>query len=384
MSGRAALYMLLCLVGLTGTTSCSLAPQEFEYPPIFQIKGRLEDRPAEHQDDDEMLEIGDDPNVNRDLYYVVLSWYVFISNGLTEEPWAIANQTEVIVSESPEFNVALTDQPPYEAFLPAGQGRILQLPADGRLAIGFLTVFRPADSGIAFSWRVDGDQGALCPYEDKLIVWWDGPPLDGEDIGINGGRLNRGLNILDISVDNENQETYELNDASGTLVLPTCGWESTVALRSCGLSGNRGVATYLPGFDGYPMEPPSAPFECFACGSFYEVPNQCSRVLDVLCRECASITVHAYPDEIPEYWPCAQPEDECESGEQFCGLGFRYECIDERWVFQALCTDPCCEDNCMPMDERPSNRVANELNRQRTAEIFTDESSDDDNREADD
>ncbi|MEE2788192.1 MAG: hypothetical protein VX589_12690, partial [Myxococcota bacterium] len=223
MLTRLLLIGLLGSFGLVSTPGCSLAPGVFEHPPIFQIMGRLSPSLNEtDEEDDEQLPPDEDENTNRDLYYVVLSWYLFISNGLTEAPWAVANQTEVVLSENPEFVLPLTDQPPDEAFLPTGQGRILQLPAEGRMAIGFLTVFRPTNDSMEFSWQADEDGGALCPFEEILIVWWDGPELDGQDIGINGGRLKRGLNLLDISVDNQNQETYQLDDAASTIRMPTC------------------------------------------------------------------------------------------------------------------------------------------------------------------
>ena len=232
--------------------------------------------------------------------------------------------------------------------MPAGQGRILQLPAEGQMAIGFLTVFRPAYEGMEFSWRADQDGATLCPYEDKLIIWWDGPEISGEEIGIDSGRLVRGLNILDISVDNENQETYSLLDAKSPITVPSCLGESSGALRSCGIPGDRGVSTLLPGFDDYPTEAPAVEFSCFGCGSFYEIPNQCSRVLDVLCRECYSTTVHVYPDEVPSFWPCVEPKGACESGvDEYCGLGRKYACRDEGWVLVAQCEDTCCEDNCV-------------------------------------
>ncbi|MEE2788020.1 MAG: hypothetical protein VX589_11825, partial [Myxococcota bacterium] len=146
-------------------------------------------------------------------------------------------------------------------------------------------------------------------------------------------------------------------DAASTIRMPTCIRQSQAALRSCGIPGDRGVMTLLPGFDGYPTEAPEIDYECFACGAFYEIPNQCSRVLDVLCRECYSTTVHAYPDEVPDFWPCAYPTDQCEDDAEVCGLGFKYTCIDEVWVLEARCEDPCCESDCIPADEAFSSEL---------------------------
>ena len=94
---------------------CALAPSVFEHPPIFQIEGIIDDAP-------ESSEPNDASESDEDVYYVVLSWYLFIANGLTEAPWDIADQTEVVVSEGREFVIALNHQPPRGCILARRSG----------------------------------------------------------------------------------------------------------------------------------------------------------------------------------------------------------------------------------------------------------------------
>ena len=105
--------ILIGLLALIWFKGCALAPAVFEHPPIFKIEG---DIALGMQSDD--VDLDDEQGVEQSdpkVYYVVLSWYLFVANGLTESPWALAGQTEVVLSEGTKFTVELIDEPPEES-----------------------------------------------------------------------------------------------------------------------------------------------------------------------------------------------------------------------------------------------------------------------------
>ena len=116
---------LILMVFLVG---CSLAPSEIDPPPIFELNGRVTLEESE-------------VDVNQDTVQILLalSWYVFTTNSLDPAPFSLAAQTVTSSNEDYEFALALSQVPPPSAFMPTGADQFLELPAEGNLAIGFIT-----------------------------------------------------------------------------------------------------------------------------------------------------------------------------------------------------------------------------------------------------
>ena len=322
--------------------SCSLAPSNVDPAPIFELNGTIDvDRSEIDSDDTPIL--------------LALSWYVFTTNSLDPAAFSLATQTITSTADDYEFALALNTVPPPSAFVLTGAGRFLELPADGNLAIGFITArpWNEAASG-TFAWTTPDMVYQTCPFESQLVVWWDGPELDHEQIGFESGTLRKGLNLLDVSEGGNGPEGYRLFPADAPIEISICDDGYRPPLRSCGLPQERSIETiYVSASENLESnpEPPAGSFQCDQCGATYRAPDVCIRRLDILCRDCRSLVVETDPTNPPPDWICESPPDYCEGNEDeveepLCLLGRRFRCVDNAWQFFETCSDPCCEGEC--------------------------------------
>ena len=288
-----------------------------------------------------------------DRVIVALSWYLFKADTLQPVYWALAAQTIVPIDDLNRFTLSLEMEPPEDAFVLTGADSFLDLPADGNLALGFITVVPMAATEGPFTWNGDDRTESSCPYEDLLVAWWDGPELDSERTGFREGILRKGLNLVDLSKDGEFRDEYVLYPAERTIQIPICEEGLRAPLRSCGLESDRSVETLFFDVDTPDDEifrPMEGDYLCGACGSSYRVPNLCTRRFDVLCRDCRSLVVETDPDRPARDWPCAEVPTECDDPDPLCIWGRLYRCVDDGWVHVATCSDDCCEDRCQNVD----------------------------------
>ena len=267
-------------------------------------------------------------------------------------PLALASQTIIPRDGDGRFELALQQVPPPSAFVVTGSGRFLELPAEGNLAIGFITVSPWSDTGDAeFSWKTEDQINETCPFEKRLVVWWDGPELTDEETGFASGTLKKGLNLVDLGLDADELGGYRLFPADTPITVPVCHEGFRPPLRSCGLPGDRSVDTlFVSGSedDDETMPPETDSYECGQCGTSYRVPDVCTRRFDILCRDCRSLVVETDPTDPPDDWICMSPPDQCDVGDEpICRLGTRYRCVGDQWQVDAVCGDPCCEDGCV-------------------------------------
>ena len=328
------------LLGLLLLSGCSLAPSNVEPAPIFQLNGAVDFA-------DSVI----DSNDNEIL--LVLSWYVFTTNSLDPAPFAIAAQTTVSPTMGHEFSLALNTVPPPSAFVLTGEGRFLDLPAEGNLAIGFITA-RPWNNVTdgTFNWATMDMVEQTCPFESQLVLWWDGPELSHEDIGLESGVLRKGLNLLDVAEGGNGPEGYRLFPADSPISVTLCRDGYRPPLRSCGLPQERSIETiYVTATENLNEnpDPPAGSFQCDQCGATYRAPDVCVRRLDILCRDCRSLVVETDPENPPPEWICENPPDFCEGEDEepLCLLGRRFRCVSTRWQLYETCSDPCCEGECI-------------------------------------
>ncbi len=320
------------------TWGCSLAPRDVEPPPIFELSGAVQlDRSELDIESPEIL--------------LALSWYVFTTNSLDPAPFALATQTSIAVDGERTFSLDLTQVPPPSAFVLTGEDQFLQLPAEGNLAIGFITA-RPWDSSVDedFDWRDENMIYQTCPWESQLIVWWDGPELDSDETGFESGTLRKGLNLVDLQYGDEGPWGYQLLPANAPISIAMCDEGLRAPLRSCGLPQDRSVDTiYVSGSENQDEnpDPPEGSFECDPCGISYRVPDVCVRRFDILCRDCRSLVVETDPNDPVPSWVCDTPPGECDpDNEPLCLLGRRFGCDNNTWRLIETCSDHCCETNC--------------------------------------
>ena len=326
---------LLLLLTLTG---CSLAPSNVEQAPIFQLNGVVDFEEATIDAEDATI-------------LLALSWYVFTTNSLDPAPLALAAQTLTSIDDGHEFSLALNTVPPASAFVLTGAGRFLELPAEGNLAIGFITAreWNETVDGV-FAWTTTDMIYQTCPFESKLVLWWDGPELSHEEIGFESGVLRKGLNLLDVTEGGNGPDGYRLFPADFPISVTLCDDGYRAPLRSCGLPQERSIETiYVTASENLEEnpDPPAGSFICDQCGATYRAPDVCIRRLEVLCRDCRSLVVETDPENPPPEWICQSPPEFCEAGaEPLCLLGRRYRCQNDTWQLSEICSDHCCEGEC--------------------------------------
>ena len=333
--------MMLMLLLMLLFAACSLAPSDIDPPPIFELNGVVEFEASEVDVDEGTAQI-----------LLALSWYVFTTNSLDPAPFALATQTVTSTNEAYQFSLALADVPPPSAFVLTGANRFLELPAEGNLAIGFITA-RPwvPDNDGTFAWTTEDMLYQTCPFESQLVLWWDGPELDHEEIGFESGTLRKGLNLIDVADGENGPEGYRLFSASSPIVVEVCSDGYRAPLRSCGLPQDRSVETiYVSGSENLDEnpDPPVDSYECDQCGVSYRVPDVCTRRLNILCRDCRSQVVETDPNDRAPNWICENPPDYCDEGvEPLCLLGRRFSCENNQWRLTETCDDQCCEAGCI-------------------------------------
>ena len=103
---------------------------------------------------------------------------------------------------------------------------------------------------------------------------------------------------------------------------------------------------------------PEVEVACYQCGRFYEMPLQCTQILDVLCSDCVVPTVHADPDQPADEWPCFPTAEDCTDDPDLrvCVLGRTFACEGGRPRVISVCEvgDYCCQGPCdaaVPDDE---------------------------------
>ncbi len=323
------------------TPACGLVGEDHDPPALVTLTGTISEAEVTLEAASEL--------------WVALSWHVYIPGGLNDR-YAVAEEVEA--DASGDYELVLRSPPPARAQIPL-EALEVDGPEDAWVALGFLTVFDPVESGISFDW---GDVG----FFDFPISWGGADEYlvvyVSSSEGIEGG-------LLDIDADLE-PGIQVLGSADEGAFLAHQSTDVEIPLQSL---GERWAGDWEPSHEicrwkwegekldiwddheDYPDEfPDPSEVSCGECGVTYDA-EQCDIDLGVLCSNCVVVRVWAQTPMPPD-WPCFPEGKPCNplTDSYACAFDFQYECGEDGWwELSEDCTEgrDCCNSGCSSIEE---------------------------------
>lgn len=319
----AALAIALC--------GCSLDPDDKPLEVLERIAGQL---------------FGDGETSG--TLEVMVTWHPSIPASIGQPPWLVGERGPVA---GDDFTLNLRQAPPPEAQLGGGSLDWFadDFGEDVRMALGHIVVYQREAGAAPPGWRdlIEGPDARLVAVaNERLLLWWDGPPPAEGVLPVQGGPIQPGYNAIRLDQLDGGLELVRipLTDPWDLNLEPGGAWLGYERCRPDRLEPNPQEIWVNEGDE----FPPGG--TCVLCDRGMQV-RDCVDVFGVLCSCWNPRLYRIDPNAPPDGWSCGmKPGQPCDAeGAEVCSINAIYRCEGGVWNGLISCNlDECCDPGCAP------------------------------------